>query len=100
MVYQSARCILCAVTWFQPSDINTLGFTPFGLAGVPMVGEVSPPRLDAFIEIKIENGCKLSKSDGVNAVFVLQLARVLKKIVPMLTDAMIWLEAGVTDTSL
>ena len=59
---------------FQPSDIETPDFTPVEVADVPMVEDVAPTRSDARIEITLENGRKLSISDGVDAGFGLELA--------------------------
>ena len=60
---------------FQPSDIETPGFTPVEVADAPVVEDVAPTRSDARIEITLENGRMLSISDGVDAGFVLELAR-------------------------
>lgn len=60
---------------FQPSDIETPGFTPVGVADAPVVEDIAPTRSDSHIEITLENGRKLSTSDGVDAGFVLELAR-------------------------
>jgi transposase len=60
---------------FQPSDIETPGFTPVGVADAPVVEDIAPTRSDSRIEITLENGRKLSTSDGVDAGFVLELAR-------------------------
>jgi transposase len=60
---------------FQPSDIETPGFTPVEVADAPVVEDVAPTRSDARIEITLENGRKLSTSDGADAGFVLELAR-------------------------
>lgn len=61
---------------FQPTDISPPAFTPVEVADVgeqPQVVEHLPP--EPRIEITLENGRKLSISDGVNAGFVLELAR-------------------------
>ncbi len=45
------------------------------MANAPVVEDVAPTRSDARIEITLENGRMLSISDGVDAGFVLELAR-------------------------
>ena len=60
---------------FQTSEVETPDFTPVEVADVPVVEDVAPPLSDARIEITLENGRKLSISDGADAGFVLELAR-------------------------
>jgi transposase len=60
---------------FQPRDFQTPDFTPVEVTFAPALEEIAPPRSDARIEIMLENGRKLSISDGVDAGFVLELAR-------------------------
>ena len=62
-------------TRFQPRDFQTPDFTPVEVTDAPALEEIAPPRSDARIEITLENGRKLSISDGVDAGFVLELAR-------------------------
>lgn len=64
---------------FQPGGSEDAGFMPVEISGgdpdaVPVLPEAWPtasPR----IEITLENGRKMSVSDGVDAGFVLELAR-------------------------
>jgi len=61
---------------FQPTEINLPAFTPVEVTDEddqPQVVEQLPP--EPRIEITLENGRKLSISDGVDAGFVLELAR-------------------------
>ena len=61
---------------FQPTEIVMPAFTPVEVTDAdeqPEVVEHAPPELR--IEITLENGRKLSISDGVDASFVLELAR-------------------------
>jgi transposase len=61
---------------FQPTDIRMPAFTPVevtDMIGPPEV--VEPVPSEPRIEITLENGRKLSISDGVDAGFVLKLAR-------------------------
>jgi transposase len=60
---------------FQPRDVETPGFTPIEVSDGPALEEIAPRRSDTRIEITLENGRKLSISDGVDASFVLELAR-------------------------
>jgi transposase len=63
-------------TRFQPTAVMMPAFTPVEVTDV-----VDPPEvvkyvpLEPRIEINLENGRKLSISDGVDAGFVLELAR-------------------------
>jgi len=60
---------------FQPRDIETPGFTPVEITDAPVVEDIASPRSDARIEITLENTRRISVSDGVDAGFVLELAR-------------------------
>ncbi len=60
---------------FQPTDVKTADFMPVEMTDVPALEDIAPPRTDARIEITLENGRRLSISDGVDAGFVLELAR-------------------------
>lgn len=62
-------------TRFQPTAVETPAFTPVELADALALEDIAPPRSDARIEITLENGRMLSISDGVDAGFVLELAR-------------------------
>jgi transposase len=61
---------------FQPPNVDTPEFTPIEViqAAEPFV-VVEPTPAEPRIEITLENGRKLSISDGVDAGFVLELAR-------------------------
>jgi transposase len=50
-------------------------FAPVEVTDAPVVEDIAPPRSDARIEITLENGRRISVSDGVDAGFVLELAR-------------------------
>ena len=61
---------------FQPTDTSPPAFTPIEVTDEedqPQVVEQLPP--EPRIEITLENGRKLSISNGVNVGFVLELAR-------------------------
>lgn len=68
---------------FQPGGSDDAGFMPVEVSGgdrdvVPVLPEARPAPLlpsSALIEITLENGRKLSVSAGVDAGFVLELAR-------------------------
>jgi len=60
---------------FQPSEVETPDFTPVEVTDAPVVEDVAPRRSDARIEITLENGRRICVSDGVDAGFVLELAR-------------------------
>ena len=60
---------------FQPTDVGTRDFTAVEVTDALVVVDIAPPRPDARIEITLENGRKLSISNGVDAGFVLELAR-------------------------
>jgi len=60
---------------FQPRVFQTPAFTSIEVTNALALEEISPSRSDARIEITLENGRKLSISDGVDAGFVLELAR-------------------------
>jgi transposase len=60
---------------FQQKDFQMPDFTPVEVTDAPTLEEIGPPRSDARIEITLENGRKLSISNGVDAGFVLELAR-------------------------
>ena len=64
---------------FQPDDTDAPAFTPVEIADMDIAD--TPASSDTsilsvpHIEITLENGRKLSVSDGVDACFVLELAR-------------------------
>ena len=60
---------------FQPSEVETPGFTPIEVSDAPRLNDIDHPLSEPRIEITLENGRKLSISDGVDAGFVLELAR-------------------------
>jgi transposase len=60
---------------FQPSEVETPGFTPIEVSDAPKLNAIDHLLPEARIEITLENGRKLSISDGVDAGFVLELAR-------------------------
>ena len=60
---------------FQPSDIETPGFTSIEVTDAPTLDGIAPPHSEARIEITLENGRRISVSAGVDAGFVLELAR-------------------------
>ena len=64
---------------FQPGGSDDAGFMPVEISGgdhdaVPVLPEAWPTA-SPWIEITLENGRKMSVIDGVDAGFVLQLAR-------------------------
>jgi transposase len=64
---------------FQPDDADAPAFTPVEIPDADIVDTPSSSGTSilpvARIEITLENGRKLSVSDGVDAGFVLELAR-------------------------
>ena len=60
---------------FQPSEVETPGFVAVEVSDAPKQYAIDHLLPEARIEITLENGCKLSISDGVDAGFVLELAR-------------------------
>ena len=60
---------------FQTSEVEMPGFTSIEVSDGPALDGIAPPHSEARIEITLENGHKLSISDGVDAGFVLELAR-------------------------
>ena len=62
-----------------PAASDDAGFISVEISGgdhnAAAVQPASIPTSSARIEITLENGCKLSVSDGVDAGFVLELAR-------------------------
>ena len=64
---------------FQPDEAELTAFTPVEIADADIVD--TPASSDTiisavpYIEITLENGRRLSVSDGVDAGFVLELAR-------------------------
>jgi len=60
---------------FQPSEVETPGFTPIEVFDAPKLNAIDHMLPEARIEITLENGRKLSISNGVDAGFVLELAR-------------------------
>ena len=64
---------------FQPDNVGVSAFTPVEIADADMVDRPAPSVPSTLhvphIEITLENGRKLSVGDGVDAGFVLELAR-------------------------
>jgi transposase len=60
---------------FQPRDVETPGFVAVEVSDAPKLYAIDHLLPEARIEITLENGRKLSTSDGVDAGFVLELAR-------------------------
>jgi len=60
---------------FQPGEGETPGFTPIEVSDTPKISDIDHLLPEARIEITLENGRKLSISNGVNVGFVLELAR-------------------------
>jgi transposase len=64
---------------FQPDDTDAPAFTPVEIADAGIVDTPASSGTSILpvphIEITLENGRKLSVSDGVDAGFVLELAR-------------------------
>ena len=60
---------------FQPSEVETPGFVAVEVSDAPKHYAIDHLLPEARIEITLENGRKLSISDGVDASFVLELAR-------------------------
>jgi len=51
---------------FQTSEVEMSGFTSIEVTDAPALDGIAPPHSEARIEITLENGHKLSISDGVN----------------------------------
>jgi transposase len=64
---------------FQPDEAEVTAFTPVEIADADIVDMPTSSGTSILhvphIEITLENGRKLSVSDGVDAAFVLELAR-------------------------
>ena len=60
---------------FRPTEVETPGFTPIEVSDAPKIDAIDHLLPEARIEITLENGRKLSISNGVDAGFVLELAR-------------------------
>jgi transposase len=60
---------------FQTSEVEMPGFTYVEVSDGSALDGIAPPHSEARIEITLENGHKLSISGGVDAGFVLELAR-------------------------
>ena len=60
---------------FQPSEVETPGFVAVEVSDAPKLNAIDHLLPEARIEITLENGRKLSISNGVDAGFVLELAR-------------------------
>jgi len=60
---------------FQPTEVETSGFTPIEVSDAPKLNAIDHLLPEVRIEITLENGRKLSISNGVDAGFVLELAR-------------------------
>jgi transposase len=60
---------------FRPTEVETPGFTPIEVSDAPKLNATNHLLPEARIEITLENGRKLSISNGVDAGFVLELAR-------------------------
>jgi transposase len=65
---------------FQPSEVETPGFVAVEVSDAPKLNAINHLLPEARIEITLENGRKLSISDGVDAGFVLELARGLAAV--------------------
>ena len=60
---------------FQNTSLKAPDFTPVEIADAPDLHAVDHLAPEPRIEITLENGRKISISDGVDASFVLELAR-------------------------
>jgi len=60
---------------FRPAEVETPGFTPIEVSDAPKISDIDHLLPEARIEITLENGRKLSISNGVDVGFVLELAR-------------------------
>ena len=60
---------------FQTESPSVPDFTAVEVTDAPQPEDIPQPQPEARIEITLENGRKLSISDGVDASFVLELAR-------------------------
>ena len=60
---------------FQPRDFQTPDFVAVEVSDAPRLNDIDHLLPETRIEITLENGRKLSISDGVDAGFVLELAR-------------------------
>jgi transposase len=60
---------------FQPSEVGTTGFVVVEVSDAPKISAIDHLLAEARIEITLENGRKLSISDGVDVGFDLELAR-------------------------
>jgi transposase len=60
---------------FQPGEVETPGFLAVEVSDAPKLNAIDHLLPEARIEITLENGRKLSISNGVDAGFVLELAR-------------------------
>jgi len=60
---------------YQPTDGVMPDFTPVEVTDAPFVEEIAVRRSSARIEITLENGRRMSVSDGVDVGFVVALAR-------------------------
>lgn len=60
---------------FQPATLEAPDFTPVEIADTPDLNAVDHLRPEPRIEITLKNGHKISISAGVDAGFVLELAR-------------------------
>jgi transposase len=60
---------------FQGAHPEVPGFASVEVSDAPALEGIAAPRSEARIEITLENGRRISVSDGVDAGFVLELAR-------------------------
>ena len=60
---------------FRPAEPETPDFTPVEVTGALTLNDIDHLLSGPLIEITLENGRMLSLSDGVDAGFVLELAR-------------------------
>ncbi len=62
-------------TRFQSAAVETPGFVAVEVSDAPKLNDIDHLLPEARIEITLENGRRLTISDGVDAGFVLELAR-------------------------
>ena len=60
---------------FQPGEVESPGFVAVEVSDAPRLNAIDHLLPEARIEITLENGRRLTISDGVDAGFVLELAR-------------------------
>lgn len=59
---------------FQPDESEAVTFAPVEISDIPDDAKARDAAQDARIEITLENGRRISVSDGADAGFVLELA--------------------------